>query len=433
MKKFIIYFLFIFSAVISFAAPFDYAHTATYDTFEKPFFSHFIRGKTITYQVCTYPYEEDNEEHNKEFIEAFNIWVNTVEQFIKERKNGEKEFSDILKILKNAKNLKRLTCQYELINGKFAMKLNADLNVEFTMIEDKRLGGFYNAEEKYMLLNAYAEEMEDYDKDMLIVSTYKVINKANILHELGHVFGLADQYSGAKYKGSFIYNSLVERPSIMQGIDEITCDDVDGFITSVDRMRNKKRTFTSFCNDGIVLVDGKSEAIKARYTHNYKESYSYKNANYDADVTISYDDKSKYNETYIMDMVLDNFEKVEGTLEFLKSLGFDIKDIDWTQNIQVKAHAPVMEFEGYKLPMGLTTIVLSVNGEQKQVVSMNYWEEIDRYVRWYIGTYKIFVVREKVALPVMQYYPNSMHYKKVEDKVIDFVDKRLENQKNKHI
>ena len=258
MKKHIIFMFFMSIAALTFAAPAPYAHLSSY-TFDQPFLSNLAKGKKVTYQVCTYPYEEENEKNNDNFIKSLNIWMHTVEKFIKARENGKEEFRDILKILENTKNLERLPCNAKVVNDKLNMKFNADLNIEFSLPDKETALGYYIEDDKYMHINAYIQTEEIYNEEYLIVTTYEIDPTLTILHELGHVFGLADQYDGSKYKGSVIYNSLVERPSIMQSSDELTCDDVDGFITSVDRIRNKKRTFTSFCNDGIVLVNGKAE------------------------------------------------------------------------------------------------------------------------------------------------------------------------------
>ena len=205
--------------------------------------------------------------------------------------------------------------------------------------------------------------------------------------------------------------------------DEITCDDVDGLITSIDRIRPKKRTFKSFCNDDIVLVNGTAQKLKPGYVYNYKEGFSYHNANYDANISVIYDKESVYKKSYILDITLENFEVAPGSIELIESLGFDTKDLDLNQNIKVKIHAPVLETNGgYKFPIGLTTIFLTVNGKQKQAVIANYSKLEDEYTRFFYDSYMVKKIKGYIILPIMHYSPDYKHKEVEEDIIIILLD-----------
>ena len=77
---------------------------------------------------------------------------------------------------------------------------------------------------------------------------------STVLHELGHAFGLGDEY-------------LPERPAAYasrqpgQGImhnrySHITCDETDGMITLLDRLSGIRRTFQSFCENRGQITNG---------------------------------------------------------------------------------------------------------------------------------------------------------------------------------
>ena len=77
---------------------------------------------------------------------------------------------------------------------------------------------------------------------------------ATIAHELGHAFGLRDEYLDERPED---YASKQPGTGIMQRLyDPISCDEVDGMITLLDRLNNTSRTFRSFCSNRNVLENG---------------------------------------------------------------------------------------------------------------------------------------------------------------------------------
>ncbi len=77
---------------------------------------------------------------------------------------------------------------------------------------------------------------------------------AIIAHELGHAFGLGDEYLTDRPRA---YASQTAGEGLMfNGYQTISCDEVDGMITLLDRFAEKKRTFASFCSGRGLIQNG---------------------------------------------------------------------------------------------------------------------------------------------------------------------------------
>lgn len=77
-----------------------------------------------------------------------------------------------------------------------------------------------------------------------------------LVHEIGHAFGLADEYLKER-PGE--YKSQQPGEDIMRRVyQEIGCDEIDGMITLIDRARGTQRCFQSFC-PGRGLISGGKE------------------------------------------------------------------------------------------------------------------------------------------------------------------------------
>lgn len=83
-----------------------------------------------------------------------------------------------------------------------------------------------------------------------------------ITHELGHAFGLADEYLQQRPPQ---YASRSPGENIMADIYQpISCDEVDGMITLLDRFSGTKRTFASFCPGRANIINGTEQNALAR-------------------------------------------------------------------------------------------------------------------------------------------------------------------------
>ena len=88
------------------------------------------------------------------------------------------------------------------------------------------------------------------------------------IHEAGHYYGMADQYSTVNASVVYSNSDRINRNSIMGASysPKLTCDDVDGLIKMADRtfyMKNGRysardeKGWASFCNDGTIYRYGK--------------------------------------------------------------------------------------------------------------------------------------------------------------------------------
>ncbi len=397
MKRYIISLLFIFSVQLSHATPLDYAHILIYDDVEKYFLDKFVSGQETTYTICIEEYT--NGKHLKEetakeiFLDSLDNWLNTTRYYISEE-NREEEFKDILQILDNKKNIKQVPCSY---SDDGEISLDADLTIVYKLDASEYCG---DAVACFLVLPS-----------ALIVSTVNNTSIKNykkyVTHEIGHAFGLADQYPGAMYDGSFIYNSKVKRPSVMNNNKKVTCDDVDGFITSVDRTLGKEREFYSLCSDGLFIKNGQA-VIPGVETYNLEENYEH----FDADIVISYD--TEFKNAYILDMTLKNFILNEEGLNLIQDMGFDVNDLKTLRHSQVKIHGVAFELITeednilyIRTPIGLWTSVLyekkGFKLEPKQVITKEYFSMEDVPILTYLDSNFSTFIFEELSIPLVNF------------------------------
>ena len=78
---------------------------------------------------------------------------------------------------------------------------------------------------------------------------------ATIVHELGHAFGLGDEYRPDSRPNQYISQQAGQ--GIMQRLyNRIGCDEIDGIITLLDRLNQQERTFCSFCPSRNLIING---------------------------------------------------------------------------------------------------------------------------------------------------------------------------------
>ena len=231
--------------------------------------------------------EQKQAEFSKIIEQAFNAWPKQTKAMI--QKDGRsQEFADILNLPKT------------VIVKKTTDKNNADIIFYFTTrdILDEECGedsgGCITAGEEQpevFLPNIYIDDPDD-DKS-------QEIRKKDLLHitihELGHYFGLTDEYEEF-FQSSLTHNNsdrMFNDDSIMAGSDEtnLGCDDVDGFINLIDLTlamkpglkiddknlefsQRAKKGWASFCNG---KKNGKGEVFKPAY---YKEAKTLNHSDY---------------------------------------------------------------------------------------------------------------------------------------------------------
>ena len=211
--------------------------------------------------------EKTRSNFSKLIENAFNIWFEDTKNMIV--KDGrEKEFNDIINILKEKVSLKRVR--------KFA-----DADIVFTFVNDvdkhcsRKAGGCISWKKftdnnkifAYVIIPNPLKNTKNYSED-------KVFHV--LTHEIGHYFGLTDQFYLENYKKNYtIYNNprIGYKKSIMGAsyIIGLDCDDVDGFINLIDLTlaggneekfsERAQNIWASFCN-------GKNEYFFDTYYRN---------------------------------------------------------------------------------------------------------------------------------------------------------------------
>ena len=393
MRKYILSLFFVCSTVLAFAAPEPYAHLLFYEGTDKNFFEKIVSGEKATYSICvSRAYKKLNEEEaNEYFLRAFNSWFDRLNRYIKNKKG----FDDLLPIIENANNIERLPCKYFTENKKDIP--DPDLMVKFD----------YNVPD--ICNNAPACFMIKTGEIAISRKLPVKKIKVGITHELGHAFGLGDQYDGETYTGSFIYNTQIKRPGIMGTKNRLTCDDIDGLISSIDRIKNTGREFDSLCRDGIHISNGIPQD-KTGSKYKLKENYD----TFDADITITYDKDVQESNTYLMDLTMTNFLIDNKGAALLKVMGFVVTDFQTVKDAEVKIHGRIKETlkqkkddtneEIYRIPLGLWSLILYVNGEEKQIVTAEYLDDVTEITRHNIDE-KTWETVDNILLPLINYYP----------------------------
>ena len=191
--------------------------------------------------------------------EAFKVWFNDTKKAIKDA-HREDEFRDIMPILDKSVKTQRidktLADHFNSIKFYFSNEQTmlsnccSDIMIATKKCED--IQGCANREHKIIyLINPYSTTSyytKDYAKKVLI-------------HEIGHLYGLTDQYED--FGHSDVTHTTTDR--FINGISvmgasltsSLRCDDVDGFINLIDLtryLRDKKwssraqKGWASFCN-----------------------------------------------------------------------------------------------------------------------------------------------------------------------------------------
>lgn len=414
MRRYILYILFVlflFCTAVAFAVD-PYAHNVAFPDLKHKFFSNFANGKEATYAICIAPDVTDETVLTKaeDIVEtAVENWLAQT-TFFTRISLPSVERNEILTVLNNKKNIKEIPCTY------FDKNKDSSIGPDLTIIFKKDVAedchtntvACYNASLDTIFFSDKISTAWYYD---LLLGRQNAYNKI-MTHEMGHVFGLADQYEGTSYKGSYIYNSGIKRPSVMDYSSYVTCDDVDGFITTIDRIREKKRTFRSVCEDGIIIENGKAKTLTVGAERVFNEKLKY----FDTEMIISYTDESLNDNTYLLDLTVYNFDKTDkdAGIYYLQQMGFYIDDADLVPNAKVKIHASFKERilpttrtdieELYVKINGLITSVLMIGDEEVQVLTWDSRLKEENYTRKIEGSDEIKKF-DNVMLPLINYYP----------------------------
>ena len=406
MKKYIVFLSLLFSTAFAFAVQPPYSHMQEYERVKKDFIQKIISKEQVTCMLCVHRDTTlkylDEETAKSIVLDSIYNWTDKVKNTIIENKMQE-FFSDILDMI-DALDINIIPCK---VNEQDKIVPDeADMLIFF--VEDMQK--HTNIELPNGAFGAFINETGDIFINTLPQHKYKNY-VAELSHELGHAFGLADQYSGAIYRGSFIYNSKVRRPSIMdsRNTKKITCDDVDGFITSVDRINDTHRSFYSLCGDGIFIEEGKGKA-GTDAIYEFYENFDY----FDANIKVSY--TAQENNGYIVDIVLDKFIIGDIGLHILRDMGFEVDRLKEVKQGVVRIHGAIAEepsedeFKSHmKTPKDLWTFVLYKKNMFKeiplQIVTIEFSVPENAPIFTDLNTDSSRYINKKLSIPFINYFP----------------------------
>ncbi len=197
---------------------------------------------------------------------AFEDWTLATANYIESNKRG-KEFEAILPMLKNAK-LSLTGCSGEkyFANEKDIYK-NGSLSKDYYGKKYTKKADFtvvfreICSTGKHREAAGFAHHYKNKGGPTICMNTsYGVFTYSVIAHEMGHLFGLADQYKDEFTNASINYlafladwNDFKIKP-VMGSSDKPSCDDMDGMIAAINVKRNRIgfpswTKWTSLCND----------------------------------------------------------------------------------------------------------------------------------------------------------------------------------------
>ena len=239
MKKMIILFACCFP-VVSLGA------TGPWGLWNRAVFNHtFAVDKLLTNRPITYAFEGEFSPEEKELVrQAFLVWIQQPLQYIQESKR-EQEFQDIIPILQRGVNL------IQEVSGPG----QADLTLEWAELAE-HIGGSVMPPNDKMLVNLIIRNNMEF--------FYRIV-----AHEVGHIFGLGDQYWNGMEQSSPIYHTDLNttQGSIMRSLDDLqkfSCDDADGLINLMDlRISQQNGHFSKRARNGWKsLCPGSTQVYK---------------------------------------------------------------------------------------------------------------------------------------------------------------------------
>jgi len=192
---------------------------------------------------------------------SFSNWTAGTAKRIRS-KNRANEFESVLNVLE-----KDFRVNFEYCDPQNDDKYNLRFIVDTNGFQDvdKSARSFYtNDEDRAIYYRSKSIEPSALVKIIRAIWPGRPL-LATTMHEMGHGFGLADQYNDViRDKRYGVYGTKEPRRSVMRTAASLTCDDADGMITLIDRFSDTPRTFKSICGDGIEFVNG-MEVIKKLY------------------------------------------------------------------------------------------------------------------------------------------------------------------------
>ena len=224
------------------AEPHAVLTTAAQDTTRTTYAMDFlISRRPIRYAVS----ESVTPEQEQSFTDSIKKWPQETARIIRESKRRS-EFQDVLPIFQT---------KISLVRVDNAEKADVFLDI----------GAHVNCNDSV----ACFREKGLLPYSQVLLTDQVTYPEATMLHEVGHFYGLGDQYDGGRLNNHDEYSSNVNREekAIMQGgratNGQITCDDADGMINLLDLRRSKrnKGRFTWRANKGWASLCASSDNV----------------------------------------------------------------------------------------------------------------------------------------------------------------------------
>ncbi len=271
--KFFILFLFFFSALGIFAA--EWAFMQDYEEYEENnreivwAVDKFISGQKISYYLeydFTVNLQMDMK-YTQIVMEAFQIWPAFARQQIIDSGRAQ-EFADIMPLLERGVLLQKVSTGTPF-DIKILFKANSPISASCGEGAEGCFHKYYKRITNPALRANYANEHE-------------VIGV--LVHELGHFYGLGDQYREGVENASLTHSTsdrIDGTDSIMSSGYDLRCDDVDGFINLIDFALFKrqgaysaraKQGWKSFCDNTMyknAKVLNKKDYVLKNTTYKY--------------------------------------------------------------------------------------------------------------------------------------------------------------------
>lgn len=253
-----------------------------------------------TIKYCTYVAQEDTqyiteEELDTQIKDSFSAFTKGITKQIKKDKRAE-EFQDIIAMLEkpvklskypqcNLKDFYAYGRQYFIGYQEppiyFQNRIpditfiaNRELCKE--MLEGKQSSFFSESPIPFICINSFEVNTSRLNKESIpiigpddkpiCISDNKTLyykdngtrnSILSIMHEIGHALTLADQYEEGLDNNDILYSTIDPGTGLMSCSSPISCDDIDGLITALDRATNTQRTFKSFCPNNNIFENGK--------------------------------------------------------------------------------------------------------------------------------------------------------------------------------
>ncbi len=218
------------------------------------------------------------------------------------------------------------------------------------------------------------------------------------LHEIGHYYGMADQYESARVHANTNHSSdpNLEAGSIMNSFEQtdfMTCDDVDGFINLIDfRLAQRQGHFSERATRGWTSLCPNSKNL-------YRQAYTVNRNPHD---TIQLDSLLTKENTFDQGKAIRQ-EWVTRTQEDLLSLFLIAQGDAVLHDPQNNLVHQVLSFHGVPL------CPLAKNG--KKTLRKFFYEQIKENVyNIYIQCYQDHVFRHEYVLPIGGKFPWTVHW-----------------------